>query len=220
MLNEPLYSIQSNYFSRIKKTTNKLYKKLLKIKNENLQRFLHLIYQKQVFEIQKELAEILKEKDPKALIDFLAACFTLIFDTKKHGNKAYTFHEYCDNKGPTLVVVYLSNGNIIGGFTTQSWDGDGIWKEDKEAFLFSVELGRVFPIDKDFEEGIYCRGDIGPAFGSGHDLIIYGYCTSKKNSHVRKGNYGSADTSLWEFFLNGGEGNLDIISYEVYEIKK
>ena len=143
-------------FLGLRRLSYKLYKKLLKIKNKILQRLLHLIYHNQVFEIQKELAEILKEKDPKALTDFLAACFNLIFDTKKYGDGARAFHQYCDNKGPTLVVVYLRNGNIIGGFTSQSWDGFVVNKGDKEAFLFSVELGRVFPIDQEFDIGIRC----------------------------------------------------------------
>ena len=121
----------------------------------------------------------------------------------------------CDFKGHTLIVVYLRNGKIIGGFTTQSWDGY-CEKEDKEAFLFSVDFGRVFPIDKQFNRGIACFSDRGPIFGSGNDLIISDNFTSNQNSWVNKGNYGSADTSLGEYFLNGGERNLDIVSYEVY----
>ena len=208
-------------FLGLRRLSYKLYKNLLKIKNKNLQRFLHLIYQKQYFEVQEELAEVLNEKDPKALTDFLKANFTLIFDTKKHGDESETFHKYCDNKGSTIVIIYLRNGNIIGGFTTQSWHGHDNYKKDEESFLFSVGGSRVFPIINDFNNAIYCCINCGPAFGYWHELIIRDSCTSNRFSQLNSGwGYMDNDNSLRNCFSEYDELLLDIASYEVYEINK
>ena len=50
----------------------------------------------------------------------------LIYRASEHGYTAKSFHEYCDDKGPTLVIIKSSEGWIFGGYTTQSWSGDGI----------------------------------------------------------------------------------------------
>ena len=47
----------------------------------------------------------------------------LIYRASEHGYRAKSFHEYCDNKGPTLIIIKSSEGWIFGGYTTQSWGG-------------------------------------------------------------------------------------------------
>ncbi len=51
----------------------------------------------------------------------------LIYRASEHGYSAESFHHYCDDKGPTLVVIKSSGGWIFGGYTTQSWSGWGIY---------------------------------------------------------------------------------------------
>ena len=46
--------------------------------------------------------------------------FSLLFRASADGNSAQSFHSYCDNKGPTLVVA-KSETCILGGFTSKSW---------------------------------------------------------------------------------------------------
>ena len=50
----------------------------------------------------------------------------LIYRASEHGYTAKSFHEYCDDKGPTLAIIKSSEGWIFGGYTTQSWSGEGI----------------------------------------------------------------------------------------------
>ena len=45
----------------------------------------------------------------------------LIYRASEHGYTAESFHKYCDDKGPTLIVIKSSGGWIFGGYTTQSW---------------------------------------------------------------------------------------------------
>ncbi len=47
----------------------------------------------------------------------------LIYRASEHDYTGKSFHEYCDDKGPTLVVIKSSEGWIFGGYTTQSWSG-------------------------------------------------------------------------------------------------
>ena len=39
------------------------------------------------------------------------------------------FHYYCDNKGPTLIIIKSSGGWIFGGYTNQSWSGNRIYND-------------------------------------------------------------------------------------------
>ena len=47
----------------------------------------------------------------------------LIYRSSENGYTAKSFHECCDDKGPTLIVIKSSGGWIFGGYTTQSWSG-------------------------------------------------------------------------------------------------
>ncbi len=54
----------------------------------------------------------------------------LIYRASEHDYTGKSFHEYCDNvNGPTLIVIMSSEGWIFGGYTTQSWSGDGIYND-------------------------------------------------------------------------------------------
>ena len=45
----------------------------------------------------------------------------LLYRASEHDYTAESFHEYCDNKGPTLIVIKSSGGWLFGGYTTESW---------------------------------------------------------------------------------------------------
>ena len=45
----------------------------------------------------------------------------LLYRASEHEYKGNSFHEYCDDKVPTLIVIKSSGGWIFGGYTTQSW---------------------------------------------------------------------------------------------------
>ena len=51
----------------------------------------------------------------------------LIYRSSEHGYTAKSFHEYCNDKGPTLIVIKSDGGWIFGGYTIQSWSGDSIY---------------------------------------------------------------------------------------------
>ena len=45
----------------------------------------------------------------------------LLYRASEHRYTAKSFHEYCDDKEPTLIVIKSSRGWIFGGYTTRSW---------------------------------------------------------------------------------------------------
>ena len=51
----------------------------------------------------------------------------LLYRASEHDYTAKSFHDYCDDKGPTLVIIKSSRGWIFGGYTTQSWNGFSIY---------------------------------------------------------------------------------------------
>ena len=51
----------------------------------------------------------------------------LIYRASEHEYTASSFHECCNDKEPTLIVIKSSGGWIFGGYTTQSWSGDCIY---------------------------------------------------------------------------------------------
>ena len=53
----------------------------------------------------------------------------LIYRASEHEYTVESFHEYCDDKRPTLIVIKSSGGWIFGGYTTQSWSGRGIYND-------------------------------------------------------------------------------------------
>lgn len=50
----------------------------------------------------------------------------LIYRASECGYSAEAFHSYCDDQGPTVIVIKSTDGWIFGGYTTQSWKGKGI----------------------------------------------------------------------------------------------
>ena len=42
----------------------------------------------------------------------------MIYNAKDDGWRAKDFHKKCDSQGPTISLIKIKDGPIIGGFTT------------------------------------------------------------------------------------------------------
>ena len=88
------------------------------------------------------------------------------------GDGAINFHSKCDNIPNTLVLIKSAGNRRFGGFTTQTWESDnGKYKDDKNAFLFSLDKQRIYCY-KNAGNAIYCHKNQGPSFGCGHDIYL------------------------------------------------
>ena len=63
----------------------------------------------------------------------------LLYKGSRDGDRAKTFHEKCDYKGPTLTLVKTTTNFFFGGFTQEDWESIGKSKSSPCSFLFSLE---------------------------------------------------------------------------------
>ena len=68
----------------------------------------------------------------------------LLYRLSENGDKYSTLHELCDNKGPTLTLFHIKNGNKIGIYTPLSWDTSKEWKGDIETFIFNLNKNEKY----------------------------------------------------------------------------
>ncbi len=90
----------------------------------------------------------------------------LLYRLTRDGKEYQTFHNLCDNKGKTLTLFKLNDGNILGGYTNQNWNTNNSWYSDSNAFLFSLtEKIKCISNSNNRYNAIYCYKDYGPYFG-------------------------------------------------------
>jgi hypothetical protein len=90
----------------------------------------------------------------------------LKFRGSRDGWTAEIIHARIDNQGPTITIIKTLKGKIFGGFSSVSWDTSEVDKEDKNAFLFSVDLGIKNPVNLSSSyKPIKCSKSNGPYFG-------------------------------------------------------
>ena len=123
--------------------------------------------------------------------------FDLLYAITRDGCNTTTFHQKCDNQGPTVTVLYNQQGSIYGGYTAASWDQSNQYKNDATAFLFRLQYNNgsatnKFPC-KNPGEAIYAYSSYGPTFGGGHDLNAFS---------------GTINNSGGYFALNGNMNNF------------
>ena len=91
--------------------------------------------------------------------------FKLLYRLSRDGKGFQTFHNLCDNKGMTLSLFKLYDGNILGGYTTKDWDDSNSWKKDENAFVFSLTENVKCEVNKNNNyKSIYCNKRCGPFF--------------------------------------------------------
>ena len=89
-----------------------------------------------------------------------------------------TFHEKCDDKGPTICLYKNDKGNIFGGYSSISWKKDDGTQSAKDSFIFT--LTNIFGIgptkfnDKGTGKNVQHAKDYGPSFGEhSSDISIF-----------------------------------------------
>ena len=54
------------------------------------------------------------------------------------------FHEKCDGKNNTIVIIQARNGKRFGGFTEAKWDKSNGYKTGNHGFLFSLDKKEIY----------------------------------------------------------------------------
>ena len=86
----------------------------------------------------------------------------LLYRLSKDGESFATFHQLCDNKGPTITLFEKMDGAVIGFYTSLSFNSnDSCWKKDKNTFIFNLDNQIKFE-NLNGLENIYFDATYGP----------------------------------------------------------
>ena len=117
----------------------------------------------------------------------------LLFRASEHGFDRDKFHQFCDNKGPTIAIIHNEHDHVFGGYVERSWidvSDDDVAKKmaDPNAFLFGVRPNiKYIPLKegkKDGASAMWVHEKYGPIFGGGADIWIIDKCDKLKKSGV------------------------------------
>ena len=137
----------------------------------------------------------------------------LLYKATIDSDKAEAFHERCDSAKSTLVLIETDKGKRFGGFTTCSWSGDCIEKDDEDAFIFSLDKMRIYE-NIPGEEAIGCYPKFGPIF-LGCQIRIFDNAFTEGGTTFEKGlNFDTEE----DYELNDGERVYGVKEIEVYEV--
>eukprot|EP01132_Coremiostelium_polycephalum_P008092 gene8092-9958_t len=142
-----------------------------------------------------------------------------IYQASKDGFSASTFHQKCNNKGPTITIIWSKTGNIFGGYTSLNWTSSNTYQNDPQSFLFLLKNSRnqsmKFPY-RTTPHSIYDNVSYGPTFGNGHDLHISDNSNTGSNSYTNMNNsYGFQNTTGDPYILSGSH-KFSVDEIQVY----
>ena len=160
---------------------------------------------------------IINKGEIQMLLDWLPKLpkkIVKLYDTSIDIPNVGTFHQKCDKKGETLVLIKNDVRSRFGGYTSKSWDWSITdYVTDPDAFIFSLNMKKKYPVCIP-EKAIFCNVNYGPTFGTGHDIYIANYCTQNNDSHTEGRVYPLEE----KFILNNGERNFYVNKCEIYQI--
>ena len=117
-------------------------------------------------------------------IPYLKHC-KYIFDNKiskmtRDGMSFSTFHNLCDNKGPTVLLTQSIDGKILGMYNPLNWNSTGKTYIEPNMFAFSLTEDVKCMVNMDNNTGIYCHSLRGPysyalGFGCDNKTMDYPY---------------------------------------------
>ena len=92
----------------------------------------------------------------------------LIFRMGENGSSWEDFHKYCDDKGPTLILIKTTKDKIFGGFTPLDWkklNEADVCDNLDQTFIFSLNLMKKYDLINSKRKAIRYLKNFGPIFG-------------------------------------------------------
>ena len=143
----------------------------------------------------------------------------LLYRGSSDGDLTIKCHKLCDNKQNILIIIKSDIGYIFGGyskigFKTNNDDGD--YLVDNNAFLFSVNLQKIYPAINDMPSICHTGNMFGLCFNS--SLVFYDSFMRRNDnvicSQIRKIFNGFNNN----FEMNGGRETFRIDELEVFQL--
>jgi len=134
-----------------------------------------------------------------------------IYVASRDGDRASDFHDNCDGKGPTVVIIETTTGHVFGGYTDVSWGRDASYHSSSTSFLFQLRPNFGQYKIKIQNRAVYHQYTFGPSFGSG-DIRVSDLALNNSNSYISPSAYDFQQSNL-----NGGVFNFQVKDYAVFE---
>ncbi|KAK3577659.1 hypothetical protein CHS0354_000087 [Potamilus streckersoni] len=154
-----------------------------------------------------------------------AKAFELIYSINRDGCNPVTFHLLCNNKGPTVTVLYNTDGSVFGGYTSVPWKSSNGYQVDYKAFLFRLRSSgqpkyTKFPA-KGGNNAIYDNAKYAPFFGTGHDLGTFDTTLNKSGNYFTF-THGLTINNSYDFrnvqIQEINNGHTKIVELQVYKL--
>ena len=202
-----LYSIVNNLTNEVKNLKEKNQK--LEERVEEMEKLLLLPYKAKELQKQKDMNRIKEWISPGKDIKF-----NLLFKKSTDGNTTKDFHDHCDNKGKTLIIIETTEGRKFGGVTYDNWNTNNSWRTNPKDFVFSLDLNKKYNYSGSGDTTI---GDItyGFAFGNSRTNAV-DICFH--NQSLNEGISNSSPSFKTNKELNNGNEKFRTKEIEVYQI--
>ena len=136
--------------------------------------------------------------------------YKLLFRATEENYSSSEFHKKVDEFKNTIIIIKDINNFIYGGFTTKTWDGNKLYKSDKNSILFNLDKEKYYEVNN-AEHAIYCDKELLATFGDG-DLILGP--TSIESAFPKS--FGNKDIKDNE--LTMGYNKLSPVELEVFQL--
>ena len=140
--------------------------------------------------------------------------YRLLYKATRDGDSANKFHSMCDNYNNLIILIETTEGLRFGGFTSSKFKGSAHMKKDNNAFLFSLDLKKVYKIIPE-EYAIYCYPNSGPSFSKG-SLYVPDNFFKKFGKIGSKGGPYQFET---DYELNNGKKQFIVKELEIFQVK-
>jgi hypothetical protein len=148
--------------------------------------------------------------------------WNLLYRGSEHEFSTAAFHQLCDNKGPTFVLIKAKNGRVAAGYSCVSWiKGDGGVESNPRGFLCAIDENDLsLQVFKGVpgECKIQHHSKYGPLFSNG--LCVFDKCDKYLSSK-----YLSSHSMLGKGFECYGDQfalfrthTFTVVEYEVFGI--
>jgi hypothetical protein len=140
--------------------------------------------------------------------------YKLLYRASQDGDAAKIFKAKCKEKD-TLTIVQTTDCTIFGGFTRVPWDDSDKNKDDEDAFCFSVDNKKIYPLKK-YCSAIGCDKNSGPRFN--YMFTIYSRFMSR-GGELYPLNISHYNGQNEDYELNKGNQLFCVYELEVFKIK-
>ena len=140
--------------------------------------------------------------------------YRLLYRATRDGDSAKLFHLKCDNFHNLAVIIETREGKRFGGYTSSKFKGANPMKIDNNAFLFSLDLKKVYNITPD-QYAIDCNPKSGPSFSGGSLFIPDNFFEKFGKTCAAGGPYKFEK----DYELNNGKKNFIVKELEIFQIK-